>query len=160
MKKFKLFRNSEEIKEHYIDYISKFLEKNPDCKIAVGTDSKYRNSKKRIIYATCIVIFYPGTDGYNKGAHVIYNIEKIYKKLSLFERLWEEVDMSRLIAHEIQEQIGVPVEIHVDINPAKDFKSNVAYQPAIGMLQGMGYIVSAKPDAPAASCAADVLVNR
>lgn len=160
MKQFRLFRTSDIIEEDYLKYIENFLEKNPGCKVAVGTDSKCRTSKRRIVYATCIAIFYPGVDGYDKGAHVIYSKEKLVGKMPLFERLWEEVDRSRIIASEIEDELQVPVEIHVDINPDKDFKSNVAYQPAIGMLQGMGYTVLAKPEAPAASCAADVLVNR
>lgn len=158
--KFKKFSTRKEIEENLIDYVRNFLSANPNSKISIGTDSKYKSKLDKAIYATVLVFSYPGIDGvFNKGSHLIYSIERVDKKLSLFERLWFEVDRSRIIADLLKEKLGIKIEIHVDLNPNKKYKSNVAYSSAIGMLTGLGYLVHAKPDAPAATCAADLLVN-
>lgn len=156
---FKNFHTNEKI-EDYLGHIKEFVEKYPTAKIAVGSDSKYRKGSKRATFVTVIAMFYPGTNGFNKGAHLIYSMKRERRDISLFERLWEEVEISKIIAEEIQDSIQFPVEIHIDVNPKKDFKSNVAYQPAIGMLNSLGFDVYAKPHAPAATCAADLIVNK
>lgn len=71
MKEFKNLTTSKNINMDPIDYISKWLSKYPGFKIAIGTDSKYKN--RGVLYVTCIAMFYPpASDGIGRGAHVIY----------------------------------------------------------------------------------------
>ena len=52
-------------------------------------------------------------------------------------------------------ELGVPAEIHLDINPNPKFKSNAALKEALAYVKGMGLQAKVKPEAFAASCAAD-----
>jgi len=156
---FKTFQTNEII-DDWILHVQKFIEMNPDAKIAVGSDSKYKKASKKVIYVTVIAMFYYGTDGYNKGAHLIYSMDKHKKELSIFEMLWTEVEKSKCIAEEIQDILQEPVEIHIDLNSEAKYKSNIAYPAAVGWLKSLGFDVFAKPNAPAATCAADLIANR
>lgn len=160
MKTYRNLTTSELIGKDPIDYIADWLSKYPGSKIAIGSDSKYKN--KGVLYITCIAMFYPVDEsGIGRGAHVIYAKERYKGRVELFHRLWTEVEYSQELAVRVTNELGYDnLEIHIDLNPSKDFKSNIAYTPAIHTLQGMGYKVCAKPDAPAASCAADLLSNK
>lgn len=143
-----------------IDYIAEWLAEYPGAKIAIGTDSKFKNNG--VLYITCIVMFYPvSDDGIGRGAHVIYAKDRLKGRIELFPRLWNEVEYTKNIADRITNELKYKnLEIHIDLNPKKKFRSSMVYTPAIHTLQGMGYTVCAKPDAPAASCAADLLSNK
>jgi predicted RNase H-related nuclease YkuK (DUF458 family) len=52
-------------------------------------------------------------------------------------------------------ELNVPAEIHLDINPNPKFKSNAALKEALAYVKGMGLQAKVKPEAFAASCAAD-----
>jgi predicted RNase H-related nuclease YkuK (DUF458 family) len=69
-----------------------------------------------------------------------------------------EVGKSIDVAYEINpllEKYGIKMEIHADINPDPNHESNKALQQAVGYILGMGYEFKVKPDAWAASSAAD-----
>ena len=68
------------------------------------------------------------------------------------------VSKSIEVATEIAELLDlyeIPLEIHADINPDPRYDSNKALQSAVGYILGMGYEFKIKPDAWAASTAAD-----
>jgi predicted RNase H-related nuclease YkuK (DUF458 family) len=74
------------------------------------------------------------------------------------ERMVFEVSKSIEVATEIAELLDlyeIPLEIHADINPDPKYDSNKALQSAVGYILGMGYEFKVKPDAWAASTAAD-----
>lgn len=75
--------------------------------------------------------------------------------------MWTEVEFSQKIDERVTNELKYSnLEIHIDLNPNKNFKSNIAYTPDIYTLKGMGYVVCAKPDAPAESCASGLLSNK
>jgi predicted RNase H-related nuclease YkuK (DUF458 family) len=74
------------------------------------------------------------------------------------ERMVYEVSKSVEVAYEIASLLDlyeIPLEIHADINPDPLHDSNKALQSAVGYILGMGYSFKVKPDAWAASSAAD-----
>jgi len=69
-----------------------------------------------------------------------------------------EVGKSVEVAYELAPLLDlydIPLEIHADINPDPNHESNKALQQAVGYILGMGYEFKVKPDAWAASSAAD-----
>ena len=74
------------------------------------------------------------------------------------ERMVYEVGKSVEVAYEIAPLLDlydIKMEIHADINPDPKHESNTALQQAVGYILGMGYEFKVKPDAWAASNAAD-----
>jgi len=168
---FKKFQNAECIGDlnDTITYIENWLQQNMDGKIIVGTDSQKYN--RSLSYVTVISLFYPSINNINKdgiksvsyckGAHLIYFKQKIkMRKISLWERLWHEVELTRIISQEIFNKINKKIEVHLDLNPDAEYKSNQLYQSAVGYLLSFGFDVYAKPDGCVASYAADVLVKK
>ena len=147
-------------------YLQDFLSKNKGTKIAVGTDSL--EHKRTVVYATIIALFHPSIDKagvitYHKGAHLIYTKKKVKGKIDMWNRLWNEVEMTREVAEFIGEDVlnsngwDKEVEIHLDINPDEKWDSNKLFASAVGMFEGLGYSVVVKPYGWVASSAADVL---
>ena len=69
-----------------------------------------------------------------------------------------EVGKSVEVAYEVAplfDLYEIKLEIHADINPNPEHDSNKALQQAVGYILGMGYEFKIKPDAWAASSAAD-----
>jgi len=144
--------NGEKI-DDYINYVNEYTNNHNDIKIIIGTDSE--QYKKNTTYVTVISFLKP-----NKGVHVIYMKKRIDKIKDIYNRLWNEIEYSRLIADELSKSVKVeykPIIIHIDINSNRNKKSNIVYDNAIGYLKGLGYIVEAKPNSWAASKAADML---
>ena len=116
-------------------------------------------------------MFYPsvGEHGeivYHKGAHLIYHKKVIKgKRMSMWDRLWKEIEMSMEVASFIEEAVYENkkfekfTEIHLDINPDEKWESNKLLSAGVGMLAGMGYKVLVKPDSWVAMCCADMLVR-
>lgn len=164
------FRKYDGSRVEATDYVLNFLKDYPGAKIVVGCDSQHVGSDLQ--YAVIIAMFYP----MNKGAHLIYRkYKKILHKnnISLYERLWEEIEVARLTAQTLEEAIYNSgylfdidyneytnyVQVHIDINNDAKYKSNVLLNSAFGYLTGLGFEVSCKPESWVASCAADVHVK-
>ena len=128
---------------------------HPNSTIYVGCDSKRKADM--ISYATVIIIHHEG----NKGAMIYKNIETEPAYLSSKEgirmRLMSEVYRAGECAMTVQPWVGDRgFEVHIDINPDPKHKSSVAYNEAKGTIFGyVGIEPVFKPDAFAASCAAD-----
>jgi hypothetical protein len=153
---------SEEEIVDVVQYINDWLKDNPFGKIAIGTDSI--EHKRNTIYATAIAMFYGTKEKsgirYDKGAHIIFTKEKFAKKYDLWSKLWKEIENSREIGEMIREKTNCKdVEIHIDISPDEEWKSNKLLQAAMGYLKSYDFTVFAKPDSWVASCAADNLIR-
>ncbi len=123
-------------------------------KVCVGSDSHVYGDA--ISYATAVVFIREG-----KGAFTLIRKEREIRKISIKERMLNEVSRSVEIAYAISsilEMYGVEMEVHADINTDTEFKSNVALKDAMGYILGMGYVFKAKPYAFASSNCADLMV--
>jgi predicted RNase H-related nuclease YkuK (DUF458 family) len=168
-------RNEKIIEEPIVDYLEKVLEdeleKNHILNVSVGTDSQ-KISKLLYRFATVILIRVTEDLGggviVGRGGMIIsstYMHEFKSKNLGknrdielINERMVFEVGKSIEVAGEIAELLDlydVKMEIHADINPDPKHDSNKALQQAVGYILGMGYDFKIKPDAWAASSAAD-----
>ena len=101
-------------------------------------------------------------NGNGEGAMLLattyYKDFKLRNKEAVNERMVFEVSKSIEVAYEIAPLLDlydIPLEVHADINPNPIHESNKALQQAIGYILGMGYNFKVKPEAYAASYAAD-----
>lgn len=123
-------------------------------KVCVGSDSHVYGDA--INYATAVVLIREG-----KGAFTFIRKEREIQRISIKERMLNEVNKSVAIAYAIcavLDAYGVEMEVHADINTDPDFKSNAALKDAMGYILGMGYVFKAKPFAFASSNCADLMV--
>jgi predicted RNase H-related nuclease YkuK (DUF458 family) len=162
-------RNDVIIKEPIVEYLGKLfdeeLEKGYKLKVSIGTDSQRSGGKGNYKFATVILISTSQDLGgldVGRGGMIIsatyYNQFRNTDKELVNERMVYEVGKSIEVAYEIAPLLDlyeIPLEIHADINPNPMYESNKALQQAIGYILGMGYQFKIKPDAWAASNAAD-----
>jgi predicted RNase H-related nuclease YkuK (DUF458 family) len=123
--------------------------------VFIGTDSQVKG--QAIDFATVIVFYRKGN-----GAFMFVQPQRVIRKLSLRERMLEEVHRSITTACNLSPlflQHNVTPEIHVDINTQAVFKSNAALSDATGYLRGMGFNFQTKPYAFASSSCADKMVQ-
>lgn len=131
--------------------IPKLLEPGVHYQVYVGTDSKVKKSDKKVIYATCIVIYKKG-----KGGKILLCKEKRPLPNSLRERLALEVWKSIETSMELSKHIpNVDITIHVDVNQSQKYKSGDFCQELVSMVVGQGFKCVVKPDAFAAQSVAD-----
>lgn len=168
----KWIRNGHVINKPIIEYLEELfdeeLAKGYALRVSVGTDSQKAGGKGNYKFATVIVIETSedlgGGTVVGRGAMVIsatyYNQFKSIRtdKELVNERMVFEVGKSVEAAYELAPLLDlyeIPMEIHADINPDPMYSSNAALQHAVGYILGMGYSFKVKPDAFAASSAAD-----
>ncbi|WP_292011228.1 ribonuclease H-like YkuK family protein [Chryseobacterium sp.] len=123
-------------------------------KVCVGSDSHVYG--EAINYATAVVFIREG-----KGAFTFVRKEREIQRISIKERMLNEVNKSVEIAYAIcaiLDTYNIEMEVHADINTDPEFKSNSALKDAMGYILGMGYVFKAKPYAFASSNCADVMV--
>lgn len=89
------------------------------------------------------------------GGRVAYCRESVPRIKSLRERLVGEVWRSVSLALELQAVVKGELTIHVDANPNAQFKSNAYVRELTSMVVSQGFRLMLKPDAWAASHAAD-----
>lgn len=120
--------------------------------IYVGTDSHIHRYKKKIAYATCIVLHKVG-----KGGRIL--VKKVWDDMvrSLRERLMKETWKSIEVAFELSSHLpeDMDITVHLDINPDKKYKSAKHLEDLVGMVVGQGFKCKFKPDAWAAQSVAD-----
>lgn len=162
-------RNDVVITEPIVEYLGKIFDeeiaKGFDLKVSVGTDSQKGGGPGSYKFATVILISTSQDLGgvrVGRGGMIIaatyYNAFKQRSKELVNERMVFEVGKSVEVAYEIAELLDlydIPLEIHADINPDPAHESNKALQQAVGYILGMGYSFKVKPEAWAASNAAD-----
>lgn len=157
--------------EDVIKYINEYYRKGQDVRVTVGCDSKQK--AKTTLYSLVIMLY---DESLHKGANILYIKFQTNKEKDLFSRMMNEATYSLSLGLYLDEKLNtnipnfgkntyddsIPyrkVEIHVDVNPNINRRSNVAYNAILGMLSGSGFYVKAKPIAPAASSAADYLMK-
>lgn len=148
----KIFRNS--ITNLVEEAIIREQANGHRLKVCVGSDSHVYGDE--ISYATAVVFIREG-----KGAFTFIRKQREFQKISIKERMLNEVNKSVEIAYaicSILEIYDVEMEVHADINTDPEFKSNVALKDAMGYILGMGYVFKAKPYAFASSNCADMMV--
>lgn len=163
-------RNNKVIDIPISDYLAKLfdeeIKKGYAFKVGVGTDSQKNGGPSTYKFATVILISTSEDLGggviVGRGAMIISStFEHTFRarnKELVNERMVFEVGKSIEAAYEIApllDSYGVKLEIHADINPNPNFESNKALQTAVGYILGMGYSFKIKPNAWAASTAAD-----
>lgn len=128
-------------------------------KLSVGTDSKFHPRKQG--YSVTYITVFAFTFG-NRGTHLIMRKEVVTGtgRLSLFDRLWTEVQMTIELATWVRDTFAINAEVHLDVNPKKNAGSNVVYESAKGYGESMGFVVECKPDSPIAMCAADHIIRK
>ena len=144
----KVFKNKygEKI-DDILEYVKNWISQHDNCEIYVGCDSQEINDKTN--YVTTICMYEIGN-----GAHVIYCKEQEPKHNSMHNRLWLEVEKSVQVA-EIIKDLDKKITLHIDYNSKKTGKSNQLYEAGMGYIKSMGYEAVGKPNAWAASTAAD-----
>ncbi len=126
-----------------------------ELKVCIGTDSQMKN--KCTEFATVIVFIRKG-----KGGFMYIHNETSRQKMSIKQRMLMEVAKSIETAYElcnIFSRYNVEMEVHADINPNPNFKSNDALKEAMGYIMGMGFAFKAKPHAFASSSCANKMVQ-
>lgn len=131
----------------------------PNAEVIVASDSQQRG--KDTEYVTVVVVHRP-----TKGGRVFFCRERIPRVRELRERLWKEVWRSTELAMELTStpDIGtvhpIPVtEVHIDANMDPTFRSSEYVQELVGLVMGQGFKAVVKPEAWAASHAADHAVK-
>ena len=168
----------EDVAQYVKDY---FAEKrriiSDEFQIFIGSDSQRVRKGRLTLYSTAICLYTVG-----KGAHVIYaktkrndiaptarKTRKNDKKkrpadTGLFYRLQWEVEYSMQAANYLNKNNVFAecevAQVHFDIAINPEHDSNIAYSYAVGYAKNAGYNPRTKPDAIAASYAADMCVRR
>jgi len=164
------------IQKPIIDYMEELIieqiELGREMKVCFGTDSQKKSKKRNGIpkykYAVAI-IFEMKSNGYDGkikgtglGAKKIYGQYIDFTPTTVSERMLKEVQISINTAMHLAPLLdlyGVPFEIHADVNPDPIFDSNKALNNVVGYIKGMDYNYKVKPNAYAASCAADKIAK-
>jgi predicted RNase H-related nuclease YkuK (DUF458 family) len=118
----------------------------------IGTDSLQTGRFTQFV--TVVITHTPG-----KGGRVVYGREVVPRITSLRERLYKEVWRSVEVAMELNPVAGGGVTVHIDANPIEKHMSSRYVQELTGLVMGQGFKHLVKPDAWAASHAADHIVR-
>lgn len=146
--------------EKEIEFMKEFIQDRPECKVYLGVDSQ-RMKKKRIKYASVVIVHYIDENGVGKGAKVFADVlyeQAINENLSRpFQRMMREVSIVTEVYNQLEDVLlEREFEIHLDISSDPKNGSNVAHGAAKGMIWGViGVEPITKPFSFAASCAAD-----
>lgn len=131
----------------------------PGAELHIGSDSQQVG--KDTEYVTVVVIHRPA-----KGGRVFFCRERVPRIRELRERLWKEVWRSTELAMELTStpDIGSVPEIsvaavHIDANVDPKHKSSKYVEELVGLVMGQGFNAIVKPEAWAASHAADHAVK-
>lgn len=141
-----------------VDFINK---SSKNSSIYIGCDSQiFRNSKSKIKkarYSTVIVVHMNS----NNGCKIFHDSVIMDDFDNLKTRLMNEVNFAINTAMKIVDNLdGRKLEIHLDLNGDQTHESNVAVKEALGWVAGMGLVGKIKPDAFAATYAADHSVRK
>lgn len=132
-----------------IPYLQNKINDRLDVELFVGCDSQ--NEKYKTLYATCVVIHYG-----KSGGSILIHKDRVAKVKDRWTRLFNEAVRSVQLAIYLKNN-GFPIidTIHLDLNPNPKFGSNNVLKAAAGYVESAGFIPGWKPDAFAATYAAD-----
>ena len=120
--------------------------------VHIGTDSL--QTGKYTQFVTVVAVLTP-----MKGGRAAYLREKVDRITSLRERLLKEVWKSVDLGLTLQDVIPGELTVHIDANPVIKYHSSKYVQELVGLVVGQGFKALIKPDAWAASHAADHIVR-
>lgn len=161
--------------ETWIDTaITAIRKSSPESKIYVGCDSvrfkkKLKGEDKSRWFArySVVIVLHNSIGSITKGCSLFHNtfVESDYSiKGDCKLRMMREAQEAIEVGVKIREAMGIndprSIQIHLDINPSKMYASSVAVSEALGWATGMGFDAKIKPEAFAASYAADRVANR
>lgn len=139
--------NDDELADFIKNYVSKGYH------IYVGTDSQAIQNK--YVFATAICMHHPV-----KRDGVCYFWQKVKfprKKFhNINQRMIEEATLTLAAAHYVRENVpNANIEVHFDISNDEKYKSNKSMNIITAYAKGYGFDFKVKPEAWAASGAAD-----
>jgi predicted RNase H-related nuclease YkuK (DUF458 family) len=121
------------------------------CEIYVGADSN--PSKTPVVVAVTIALITPSKGGNYYWARTNFSKRT---KIDLYERLFQEAQLSCGIALKISERCPeTDITVHLDVNNNKEFASGRYAQQFIKLVKAFGFIPIIKPRSWAASSIAD-----
>lgn len=123
-------------------------------KVCIGTDSQVIGSE---VHFASVIVFLRE----KRGGFMFISNDKMFRKMSLRERMILEVGRSVEVAYalcHLLDTYNVALEVHADINTDPAFESNTALKEAMGYILSMGFVFKAKPDAFASSSCADKVI--
>lgn len=120
--------------------------------VHVGTDSLQTGRFTQ--FCTVVIVHTP-----TKGGRVAYSREVVPRITSLRERLQKEVWKSVTVALMLAPLAPDRLSVHIDANTEPRHRSSQFAHELVGMVMGQGFKAVIKPDAYAASHAADWIVR-
>lgn len=120
--------------------------------VHVGTDSLQRG--KYTEYVTVVILL-----NTPKGGRVAYQKDTTPRETSLRKRLSEEVWRSVSLALELKELVTTEIHVHCDLNTDPKHKSSQYVKELSALVVSQGFALLLKPNAFAASHAADWAVR-
>ena len=91
----------------------------------------------------------------SRGVHYIFSKQKREIIRDMWTRLWKEAEYSVDVAEWLTKKIALKVEIDMDYNEDKSYKSHKLISAAKGWANSLGYKVNVKPNNQIATRAAD-----
>jgi predicted RNase H-related nuclease YkuK (DUF458 family) len=144
--------------EDIAKYCKEYIEtRDGEVEIMIGADSLPKG-RRYATYTTVVVIYTVG-----KGAHIIFSRQHRVSVSNDHTRLWAEVEKALGVATYLRDNgitdmpavKSLDISIHLDFNKDAKHLSNSLHDAAIGYVKAMGFDCHTKPEAPAASYAAD-----
>lgn len=147
--------------EAFLDSVVAYAQSTgPDTKIYIGSDSRRRRKdggKFQITFTVCVVFHIDGSKGCKVFADMTKEID--YHGNMQVRLMTEAIKACEM--YQALEERGIfydhEFEVHLDLNPKKEHKSNTVMAQAVGYVRGVtGVDPKIKPEAWAASTASDL----
>tara|TARA_B100000242_G_C42646654_1_gene303930 strand:- start:68 stop:517 length:450 start_codon:yes stop_codon:yes gene_type:complete len=143
-----LFKNIKGERVDTVNHTLEIMKSYPYAEIHIGTDSQ--NINKETLYTT-VIAYRLGS----RGVHYIFSKQKKEIIRDMWTRLWKEAEYSVDVAEWLTKKITLKVEIDMDYNEDKSYKSHKLISAAKGWANSLGYKVNVKPNNQIATRAAD-----
>ena len=143
-----LFKNIKGERVDTVNHTLEIIKSYPYAEIHIGTDSQ--NINKETLYTT-VIAYRLGS----RGVHYIFSKQKKELIRDMWTRLWKEAEYSVDVAEWLTKKITLKVEIDMDYNEDKSYKSYKLISAAKGWANSLGYKVNVKPNNQIATRAAD-----
>lgn len=143
-----LFKNIKGERVDTVNHTLEIIKSYPYAEIHIGTDSQ--NINKETLYTT-VIAYRLGS----RGVHYIFSKQKKEIIRDMWTRLWKEAEYSVDVAEWLTKKITLKVEIDMDYNEDKSYKSYKLISAAKGWANSLGYKVNVKPNNQIATRAAD-----
>jgi predicted RNase H-related nuclease YkuK (DUF458 family) len=138
----------------YDTIISTIKKLSNTSSIYIGCDSRLSGSQT--VFGLVVILHLDSA----KGGMCFAGKMKEERRMGIKERLMKEVEHAVLCATRVQHVVeDRRFEVHLDINPDPGYASNKVLSAAVGYVKGQGLNCRIKPEAFAASTAADYIIS-